>query len=197
MEIMRTSQQTAFESFVSDVRDVIAGVADPRQQADRVVTHLEGLLREPRWLEPLIEWPAPDDYRFRNFVLHRDEVGFPSGGSGFMVLGHSVPPWQASPIHDHGPCWVIYGIYEGRAQLRRSRIERVGGPSEAFRIEEVERTSLGPGQALAFYPGDAHDIRSESPGKRFVLRITSQDLSKVEKYVYQPQLYTRRASSGD
>ncbi len=193
---MQTSERTAFGSFVADLHELFATVTDGRQQADRVVARLEILLREPGWLESMIDVPAPEDYRFRNFLLHRDELGFPAGGSGCMVLAHSVPPWQASPIHDHGPCWVVYGIYQGRAQLRRYRVAPEAGLSAAFRLEETERVSLDAGQALAFYPGDAHDIRSIAPDKRLILRITSQDLSQVEKYNYDPHVYTRRPAAG-
>ena len=98
---------------------------------------------------------------------------------GFCVLAHINREPRASPPHDHGSSWAIYGqatAYTDMTEYRR--LDGARGPGEA-RLEVARRYRLEPGHAGLYDVGAIHAI-AYGQNARFV-RVTGADLEHVPR----------------
>lgn len=103
---------------------------------------------------------------------------------GFILMGHIHKGGHHTAPHDHGPCWVLYGV--GRGEIEITTYRRTDGgqvPGKAT-LEEKERTRLTPGVVRAYLPGDIHSTRAIDPVASLVFRFLSADLDRVERHRY-------------
>lgn len=103
---------------------------------------------------------------------------------GFILMGHIHTGGHHTPPHDHGPCWVLYGVGRGEIEIttyRRTDDGRVPGKAT---LEEKDRTRLTPGVVRAYLPGDIHATRAIDPVASLVFRFLSTDLDRVERHRY-------------
>ncbi len=95
------------------------------------------------------------------------------------VLVHGREKAGSSAIHDHGPCWVIYGNYKNPTRMRRWRRVDDGKKMHGYAEVELQKEFLNePGQAAVFAVGDIHSI--EFGDDTFFIRVTGGDV-EVQK----------------
>ena len=99
------------EQFLADTRATIASKGVPSGLAE-IRDHLEKLLANPELLRKHLGDPVP--YTERATIGHDPETDV-------HVLVHGRAKAGKSSIHDHGPCWVIYGNYKNPTRMRRWR----------------------------------------------------------------------------
>jgi hypothetical protein len=81
-------------------------------------------------------------------------------------------------VHDHGPCWVVYGNYRNPTRMRRWR-RLDDGKTPGHAELELQREFLNePGHAVAFAVGDIHSI--EFGDDTFFIRVTGGDVESKE-----------------
>jgi hypothetical protein len=165
---MTTDAAYTLDQFLADTRATIKGKGIPSGLAE-VRTHLEKLLRNPDLLKKHLGDPVP--YRDRTTIGH-DPV------TDVHVLVHGREKGSKSSVHDHGPCWVVYGNYRNPTRMRRWR--RLDDGSRAGHAElELQREFLNePGQAAVFAVGDIHSI--EFGDDTFFIRVTGGDVETKE-----------------
>jgi predicted metal-dependent enzyme (double-stranded beta helix superfamily) len=100
---------------------------------------------------------------------------------GFIQMGHFHTAGHATPPHDHGPGWVVYGVYRGELEI--STYQPVQGVPDRLRLNQAER--LGPGQARVYLPGTIHATRTLNPDGAVVFRFLSLDLNAVTRSHYR------------
>ena len=152
-------------------RDCAASLrADPgRGGKERIRRDLERLLAE----KAVIAEHCGPDAELGVHLLHRDPE------LGFCVLAHINREPSASPPHDHGSSWAIYGqatAYTDMTEYRR--VDGGSGPGAA-RLEVARRYRLEPGQAGLYDVGAIHAI-AYGDDARFV-RVTGADLEHVPR----------------
>ena len=186
------------ERFISDARDEIKADPDPHVHAHRIADHLRQLLAGPEgWLEAkFAQMPPPPQQGVTAYRLHKDdEVGFPT--PGLTVLGHIFKGGNQGPIHDHGPSWVVYGVYKGEVTQKRYRRAdgdlkgaRAGGwrddQAEGVDIQSLEEFVQKPGEVTVIWHGQQHAMVPTPPDDSLVIRVTGQYLSGVESNYYYP-----------
>jgi hypothetical protein len=154
------------EAFCQDCRDALK--ADPGPGGREAVRRkLEQLLAETPFLDKYVH-PTPPG---RHTLYEDSELGF-------VVLSHVNPKAGASPPHDHGASWAVYGQathYTDMTEWHRTRGEGPG-PAE---IEVARRYRLEPGHAGTYDIRDIHSI-AYPDGARFV-RVTGTDLERVPR----------------
>ncbi len=172
----RTEWRT-LDRFIEEVREAWGDGKDPALPF-RVRTLMERFIAasadEP-WVAELIREAPPGK------ELHRDP------DRGFILMGHIHRGGHQTAPHDHGPCWVVYGVGRGEIEIptyRRTDDGRIHGKAT---LEERERTRLTPGVVKAYLAGDIHATRAIDPTASLVFRFLSADLNQVERYRYDLQ----------
>lgn len=169
----RTAEVNSLMRYIAAVR-AIWGDGKAPDLPLRVKALLEELLRttppEEPWMARLIAGgrQAEELYRDPKF--------------GFIQMGHNQPAGHRNAPHDHGPCWVLYGVYRGRIDIttyRRVDDGTIPGRA-ALEIKEVQR--LEPGVVYPYLSGEIHSTSAPEPS--VVFRFLSYDLNRVERCRY-------------
>ena len=181
------------EQFIHDCQGAFRGSSDPRERAGAIASSLERLLAVPGWLESRLGLPS--DGGAGTYELHRDaELGHPD--AGFLVLAHvHMPGGHGTSAHDHGPCFVVYGAYQGGIIQRTYRWEG-GQPGEAPVLKPAMEIQQAQGQAAYFLPGVIHETINTSSSRTIYIRVTSQDLTQVWRHRYSLVDGSVRATRG-
>src|SRR5262245_740335 len=156
------------DQFLADTRATIKAKGVPSGLAE-IRDHLEKLLRNPELLKKHLGDPVP--YKERTTIGHDPETDV-------HVLVHGREKAGQSSVHDHGPCWVIYGNYKNPTRMRRCRrLDDGQTPGHAEVVLQRECRNE-PGHASVFAGGDIHSI--EFGDDTFFIRVTGGDVETKE-----------------
>jgi len=118
--------------------------------------------------------------------------------TGAVVLSHVMGEGHASPPHDHGNSWAIYGQAIGHTVMTEWDRVDDGSDDEAVEMKETKQYRLDPGQVGLFDVGVIHSI--EYPDKARFVRVTGVDLDGIDRKAYNLKhrtVKTIRAESAD
>ena len=175
-------QGARFARYVEEMRAAWAADASGKQGDDslpaRAQRLLEALLRETPPDEGWVAGLLRDEPSARE--LYRDPQ------YGFVQMGHFHRPGPAGTPHDHGPCWVLYGVYRGAIEITKYRRTDDGSVPGRASLEAVETVRVTDGVVRPYLPGDIHATRALDPAGSVVMRFLSADLDQVERHRYKP-----------
>src|SRR6185436_7844369 len=145
---MATDAGYTLDQFLADTRATIKAKGVPSGLAE-IRDHLEKLLVNPDLLKKHLGDPVP--YTVRTTIGHDPETDV-------HVLVHGREKGGNSSIHDHGPCWVIYGNYKNPTRMRRwRRLDDGSKPGHAeVTLQKAFRNR--PGHSAVFAVGDTRSI---------------------------------------
>ena len=178
------------QQFIDDVRASFSSTEDARTQAQVIADHLREMFKTG--------WPANSE-KFGaepgTYLVHSDpELGHPYGG--FQILTYRRAPLRgSSPAqpHDHGPCFVVYGVASGSNVQTRYAWKYSDDSTLAPTLEQTQTVVQAPGDAAYFLPGEIHSTQGSLDEETIFVRITSQDLEKVWRHRYNLSANTGRA----
>src|SRR5215213_4555993 len=172
-----TGQGATFDWYVEAMREAWAA-GDPATLPTRARGLLERLLREAPPDEPWVADLVRDQARGR--ALYRDPE------HGYVQMGHVMHPGPGpgTTPHDHGPCWVLYGVYRGAIEITTFRRTDDGAVPGQAKLEEIETVHVTPGVVRSYLVGDIHLQRPVDPNGSIVLRFLSYDLEQVDRLGY-------------
>ena len=156
------------EQFLADTRATIQTKGVPSGLAE-IRDHLVKLLHNPELLTKHLGDPPP--YTRLTVIGHDPETDV-------HVLVHGREKGTASSVHDHGPCWVVYGNYRNPTRMRRWRRLDDGRRPGYAELEMQKEFVNEPGQAAVFAVGDIHSI--EFGDDTFFIRVTGGDVETKE-----------------
>jgi predicted metal-dependent enzyme (double-stranded beta helix superfamily) len=165
---MATETTYSLDQFLAATRATIKAKGVPAGLAE-IRDHLQKLLHNPDLLKKHLGDPVP--YTERTTIGHDPETDV-------HVLVHGRAKAGKSSVHDHGPCWVIYGNYRNPTRMRRWRRLDDGRTPGAARVELQKEFLNEPGQAAVFAVGDIHSI--EYGDDTFFIRVTGGDVESKE-----------------
>ena len=124
---------------------------------DRYIEELRSLWRDSRdaelpfrvkaAMERMLASTRPDDPWMAEIIRDADPSRelYRDPDYGFVQMGHVHPPGHGNTPHDHGPCWVVYGAYQGVTEIPLyERTDDGRNPDKAdLRIKEVHRLEPG------------------------------------------------------
>lgn len=170
-----TPESSTLERFIEAMRGAWGDGKDPALPF-RAKTLMERLIAasgpEQAWVAQLLQEALPGR------ELYRDPE------HGFILMGHIHKGGHRSPPHDHGPCWVVYGVARGEIEITTYRRTDDGAVPGTAILEEKEQVRLTPGVVKSYLPGDIHATRAIDPTASLVFRFLSADLNRVERYRY-------------
>ena len=168
------------QQFIADIREAFADHRDSVQQAHTVA----GLMRrafESGWPENSEKFGEGEG----SFEIYRDtEHGHPN--PGFVILAYRQPPQQVKrpAPHDHGVCWVAYGVKSGGNTQTRYAYRHMSDDSELPTFEVVEVMEQGAGDVHYILPGEIHSVQGSTTDDTIYCRLTSMDLDNVQRHRY-------------
>ena len=174
MAIDPRSHENSFDRYIEEIRSIWTDEKDPDLPV-KVKACMERLLNSTRPDEPWIAEILREGKPARE--LYRDP------DHGYIQMAHIQEYGLILPPHDHGPCWVVYGDYQGVTEI--TLYERTDDGSEPGRakLEKKELHQLGPGVVYPYLVGDIHSTRT-AEGPALVFRFLSYDLTKVKRNYY-------------
>lgn len=143
----------AFDDFVASMRALYRAPMDDAQRFERVRPLLEKLLTDAELRRRADDWVAPNDPArgvYRNLLFYEDP------DYGFVVNALVKAPGDATPIHDHGPIWTLYGVLEGGERVVRYRRTDDGRDRDHAALEVEGDHEVRPGYIDFVPPGDIH-----------------------------------------
>lgn len=181
------SVSSALDQFIEEVRSAWGGGKDPSLPF-KVTALMERFIAASRpneaCLARLIQEARPGR------ELYRDPE------HGFALVGHVHKTGHHSPPHDHGSCWVVYGVGRGAIEITTYRRTDDGRAPERATLEEKERVRLTPGVVRPYLAGEIHATRAIDPSPSLVFRFLSTDLDRVERYRYDLETGTATRHPG-
>ena len=168
------------QQFIADLREAFATHRDSVQQAHTVASLMRRAF-ENGWPENSEKFGDGDG----TFEIYRDaEYGHPN--AGFVVLAYRQPPQELKrpAPHDHGVCWVAYGVKSGGNTQTRYAYRHAGGDEELPTFAVVEVMEQGAGDVHYILPGEIHSVQGSTTDETIYCRITSMDLEKVQRHRY-------------
>jgi predicted metal-dependent enzyme (double-stranded beta helix superfamily) len=172
--------------LVAELREILASEAPEAERMARGGEALGRLLKNPEALAAFGELPAEPV----NYLLHAEPDG------GFTVAALVKAPGHGTPVHDHGPSWTLYGVFEGTETI--ARYERVDDESVAGRAElRVRETIAGhPGLVDVVPPWMPHAERNESGAQTRAIIVRSQPMGTFPQRQYDVPAGTCREVYG-
>jgi predicted metal-dependent enzyme (double-stranded beta helix superfamily) len=172
MAINPPNRESSLRTFAHEVHSLWGDGTDPALPFE-----VKGLM------ETLISHASPQESWIAKLIregrpaaeLYRDKA------HGFMLMSHVLPKGHNNAPHDHGPCWVIYGVYHGVAEITTYRQSDPGGASRVA-LERAESNRLTPDGVIVSPPGEIHSVFVPEPS--VILRFLSSDLDRVERRYY-------------
>lgn len=174
MAISESKTDNSLERYIGEIRAVWGDGKDP-QLPFRVKGLMEKLFAstapdEP-WMAELLREGKPSK------ELYRDP------DFGFIQMGHVHKQGHGNTPHDHGPCWVVYGSYQGVTEITTYRRTDDGKEAGRAKLEKKDLHRLSAGVVQPYLPGDIHSTHA-AQGPALVFRFLSYDLNKIERYRY-------------
>ena len=175
-----TTETTTYslDQFLADTRATIKTKGVPSGLAE-IRDHLEKLLHNPELLKKHLGDPVP--YTERATIGHDPETDV-------HVLVHGREKGNTSSVHDHGPCWVVYGNYRNPTRMRRWRRLDDGSTPGHAKLELQREFLNEPGKAAVFARGDIHSI--EFGDDTIFIRVTGGDVETKETLKFDVEKQT-------
>lgn len=95
---------------------------------------------------------------------------------GFILMNHFHEGFRINTPHDHGPYWVVYGVFEGEVEIP---VYVHDATNNTVRVDRID--NLKAGDVVAYLPGEIHSTRVPTSEPAIVLRFLSVDLSMVPR----------------
>ncbi|MDA1035549.1 MAG: hypothetical protein O3B65_01555 [Chloroflexi bacterium] len=185
----QATDTTTEEQLIAGVQAAFAAGDDSRGQAQAIADHLRQAF-VAGWPENSAKIGDGDG----SFLIHADDkLGHPN--AGFKIFAYRQPPQPESPQapHDHGPCFVVYGVAEGSNVQTRYAWRYDADTTKAPTLEKTQELLQKPGEASYFLPGEIHSTQGSRTEQTVYVRITSQDLDDVWRHRYHLEHSTSRA----
>ena len=178
------------EQFVEDVKQVFATSQDARDQAQAIADHMRRILATG-WPMNSNKFSAePGTYP----IYASDDLGHPN--AGFRIFTYRSAPRSADQVqspHDHGACFVVYGVARGSNQQTVYAWTYDDDRTQPPTLQPVRSMLQEPGDVDYFLPGTIHSTEGSSTEETIYVRITSEDLEKVWRHRYNLATSASRA----
>jgi predicted metal-dependent enzyme (double-stranded beta helix superfamily) len=174
---MASAQLPVFAKFVEELRAIWAANLDNRSRMEKAKPVLERLVMDQGLKAHSANWPSTEGGK--NLLLYVDP------DHGFAVNAVVRVPGRKGNVHDHGDCWVLYGVLDGTESLERyDRIDDGSRPGYAdVRMSSVTTGSQGKVDLVP--PRDIHSEKG-GPTRSVAVILRSQKMGEAMQGGYDP-----------
>jgi predicted metal-dependent enzyme (double-stranded beta helix superfamily) len=154
--------------FIADCRNILTRDPGPAGR-EQVRVNLERLLANKDFVEEYCGDTAPLGLK----VLYKDPT------LGFQILAHINDKARASPPHDHGASWAIYGQATKYTDMIEWEREDDRMDPKHAKLKPIKEYRLTPGKAGIYQDGAIHSI--DYPDQARFIRVTGTDLDRIDR----------------
>lgn len=159
------------QEFSAEAHRILAADAGPEGRK-QIAELVKRACTDPEFVAAYL----PDNGPERKILYEDPELGF-------CILGHVNRGAKASPPHDHGPTWAIYGQAAGETIMTDWSKVAPASEAEPGKVRHVRDYKLAPGDAYVYNEGDLHSPRRDNSTK--LIRIEGCNVEKLRRYPYE------------
>lgn len=159
------------DSFAARVRATLQTANNPATR-ESVAALLRDVLKDRAFIESLFDETSPE----RKVVYEDPQLGF-------CILAHRYTGAKASPPHDHGPSWAIYGQADGETVVSDWAMVEAASADKPATVSKLRDYTLTPGDARVYNEGDLHAVSRARPTR--LIRIEGTNLDRVTRQKYE------------
>jgi predicted metal-dependent enzyme (double-stranded beta helix superfamily) len=161
----------SLEQFASECSSILKADPGPAGR-EQVRALLEKVLVDADFVAAHL---GPDNTEARK-VLYEDP------DLGFCICAHVHLGPKASPPHDHGPTWAIYGQAKGVTTMSEWRKVKPAAGDEPGQVALEKRYDMEPGAAVVYNEGVLHSPKRD--GETRLIRIEGKNITTVKRDSY-------------
>lgn len=174
-----------FAGFIADFGRLLDDTADEAAILARGGALLADLVSRDDWLPDA--YAAPDQGRYRQYLLHRDAA------ERFSVVSFVWGPGQTTPIHDH-TVWGLIGMLRGAEHAERFVRD---GEGRLVTTGDVQTLRVGEVDAVSPRIGDIHRVTNAYDDRVSVsIHVYGADIGQVVRSAYDADGVPKRFVSG-
>ena len=171
---MSRQTKSAFDTFLTAMRELCAETADSEARWQRAAGLLKRLLTDADLKRQAKTWPVCD---YENLVLYEDP------DHGFVVNALVKNCGDDTPIHDHAHSWTLYGLLEGVETIARFERTDDGATPGRATLAETERITITPGEVDRVPPWRAHaEYNGTARSVAIIVRSANVDSFKQNRF---------------
>jgi predicted metal-dependent enzyme (double-stranded beta helix superfamily) len=159
------------EQFAAECRTILNSEPGPSGRR-KICMRLETLLRDRQFVSASVNEATPERQ-----VLYEDPE------LGFCILAHQYKGAKASPPHDHGPSWAIYGQAGGETEMTDFALVAPASPEKPGKAKPLRTYKLIPGQAYLYNEGDLHAPRRNGPTQ--LIRLEGMNMDRIKRLRFE------------
>jgi predicted metal-dependent enzyme (double-stranded beta helix superfamily) len=156
------------EALATDIRGTLKS-GPISTTGPKVVAFVEKALKDKEFVQANLGKPG----------MKTREIIYEDPETGFCVCAHTYEGAAASPAHDHGPSWAIYGQAIGVTEMTDWKIVKKGEGEQPSIVEPVRVYKLEPGMAKFYDVGAVHSPKRDSATK--LIRVEGKNLDTVKR----------------
>ena len=168
--------RSAFDSFLTAMRELCAATDDSEARWRQATELLERLLTDADFKRQATTWPVGD---YENLVLYEDP------DHGFVVNALVKNSGDDTPIHDHAHSWTLYGLLEGVETIARFERTDDGAMLGRATIAETERFTISPGEVDCVPPWRAH-AEYNGTARSVAIIVRSANVGSFKQNRFEP-----------
>jgi len=163
--------------FVNGMRGLWSAPLADEARWQRAGELLAVLLRNETLAHDAATWPSNEESggRYSNFLFYEDAA------LGFVVNGLVKSAGSATPVHDHGDSWTIYGVLTGRERILHYAL----GGADAGPLTVVAACDAGRGFVDVVPPGRIH-AEIAGPERTVAIIVRSRKVGGFLQNMYDP-----------
>lgn len=165
--------------FVSDLRTITAGTADPCALVERVAPLVRDLALSKAWLQAR-HYECDTEQGFGAHLLHEEDDHTLAVIAGAWLPGRGVPP------HDHGTWAVVAGVDGSERNTLWTRVDDGSRPGHA-EIRKERDLVVGPGDVVTFQPGAIHSVVNDSDRVTLSLHVYGRHVNHTLRSQFDPE----------
>ncbi len=154
--------------LAEDIGSKLRGSTASEVQAD-LCRFVQKALRDQDFLAANID---PDQATPRKVIYEDKELGF-------CICSHVYNGPAASPAHDHGTSWAIYGQAEGDTEMTDWQIVKQAQGEDRALVKPLRTYDLKPGDTHFYDVGAVHSPKRDGPTK--LIRIEGANLEHIRR----------------
>lgn len=159
------------ESFAAECHRLLKADPGPAGR-EKVVAALEEALKDKAFIDETV---GPNFTKGREVLYEDKELGF-------CILGHVRKATNASPPHDHGDTWAIYGQASGESLMTDWRKLKEPEGEKPGEVEYAGEYAVKPGMAKLYNEGDLHSPAWAAEAR--LVRLEGRDMETVKRSRY-------------
>lgn len=158
------------DQFAASCHDILTREPGPAGRA-KVCALLREVLKDAEFVAKNLNDQTPE----RQILYEDPELKF-------CILAHYYKGAKASPPHDHGPSWAIYGQAVGETEMSDFELLEPASEDKPGKVRKVRTYKLTPGIAHLYNEGDLHAPTRSGPTR--LIRIEGVNMETVRRHKY-------------